>query len=139
MPTFTSRKASRKKITSLLDEIPTFVAGYDHESMDFGRRSPIHMTYSDGTRSDLADYGREWHHFIVRIAWQRTDAATTEDYMDDLAVLVRQKLEDNVDVPGVWENLEFDSEEPSQMGYFTLDGKQYRYEEMRVRVLSICS
>lgn len=138
MPTFTSRKASRKKIAELLDEIATFVAVYDHESMDFGRRSPVAMVHSDGTLSDLADYGREWHSFIVKIVWQRTDGAATEDYVDDLAVLVRQKLEDNVDVAGVWENLEFDSEERSQMGYFPLDGKQYRFEEMRVRVLSIC-
>lgn len=137
-PTLTSRQDSRKKIAELLAEITTLVAVYDHQTKDFGRRSPVAMVHSDGSRTSWTDYAREWHRFIVTLLWGRDDAEDTEDRLDNLARDVRQKLYDNSEIAGFWEDLIFDNDEFSEMDYFLLDGKLYRRELLRVTVYSVC-
>lgn len=136
MTTLTSRKTARAQIAVLLDEI-TGLNVYDHEPKDFGRLSPVAMVYSEGTRTEFPDYAREFHRFWITLYWRRDDPDTTEDYLDDLAQDVRQKLLDNAEEPGYWQDILFD-EDFSETQYLLLDGVQYRSERMRVTVFSVC-
>ncbi len=136
MATMTSRKTSRAQIAALLSAITTFVAVYDHEVKNFDGKSPVATVHSDGSKQQFPDYLREWHRFLITLWWKRTDDDATEDYMDDLAKSVRQKLYDNVEEPGYWHDIEFD-EEYSQMDYVILDGTMYRREMIRVAVLVV--
>lgn len=134
--TQTSRTAARQQIATLLAEIETFVAVYDHATKDFGRRSPVAMAQSDGTRI-TTNFRQEWHRFAIDLFWQRADDDVTEDYSDDLALAVRQKLAQN-DANNVWRDLQFE-DEFSQQDYVLIDGVQYRWERIRVRVQSVLS
>lgn len=136
MPTLTSRKTSRAQMATLLGEISTFVAVYDHQTKNIDGKSPVGMVHSDGSMQTFPDYLREWHRFIVSLLWKRSDDDATEDYIDDLAKDVRQKLYDNVDEAGYWHDIEFD-EEFSEMDYVLIDGEQYRRELIRVAVLVV--
>lgn len=136
MPTMTSRKTSRAQMATLLGEISTFVAVYDHEVTNFDGKSPVGTIHSDGSRQQFPDYLREWHRFVVTLWWKRADDDATEDYLDDLAKAVRQKLYDNVEESGYWHEIEFD-EEYSEMDYVILDGEMYRRERIRVAVLVV--
>jgi len=135
--TLTSRKRTRQQLRDLLDEITTLVEVFDHQAVDFGRRTPVAMVYSDGTRTQFPDYAREYHRFIIEFWWGRDDANLTEDYLDDLAQEVRQKLYDNMEASGYWEDIAFD-EEFSELDYPIVDGIQYRRERLRVTVFVIC-
>ena len=136
MPTLTSRKTSRAQMATLLGEISTFVAVYDHRTNNIDGKSPVGMVHSDGSMQTFPDYLREWHRFIISLLWKRADDDATEDYIDDLAKDVRQKLYDNVDEAGYWHDIEFD-EEYSEMDYVLIDGEQYRREMIRVAVLVV--
>ncbi len=135
--TLISRKTARAKIGTLLSAITTFVAVYDHQVKDFGGKSPVAMVYSDGTQTDRPAYARQRHRYIVELWWKRSDDAATEDYIDDLANSVRQKLIDNDALDGFWEDLTFD-EAGSEMDYIILDGVLYRRERLTVTCLVIC-
>lgn len=132
-----SRSGVRQQLAELLSDITTLVAVYDHETKDFKRQSPVAMVHSDGTRREYAGHAREWHRFLITLWWRRDDGSLTESYLDDLGTAVAQKLLDNSDLPGYWQDLEFD-EEFSEMGYYTVDGVQYRYERLRVVVFACC-
>lgn len=134
--TLTSRKTTRQQLATLLGQITTFVAVYDHETKDFGRRSPVGMVHSDGSRTTWPDFTREFHRCIVTLLWAREDADATEDYLDDLAQAVRQKFYDNQELAGYWHDLEFD-EQFSQLDYPIIDGIMYRRERMRVTVFYV--
>lgn len=136
MPSMTSRKTSRGQLATLLGAISTFVAVYDHQVSNFDGKSPVATIHSDGTRQQFPDYLREWHRFQITLWWKRTDDDATEDYIDDLAKDVRQKIYDNVDEPGYWIDVEFD-EEFSAMDYVILDGQMYRREIIRVSMLVV--
>lgn len=136
--TLTSRKAVRQQIATLLGQITDLVAVYDHQTKDFGRRSPVAMVWSDGTATLTEGYSQDWHRFWVAILWGRDDADATEDYIDDLSQAVRQKLFDNPQVAGVWDDLALGSDF-SQLEYVILDGKQYRLEQFQVLVRSLCT
>lgn len=136
--TLTSRKEPREKIAELLGEITTLVAVYDHQVKDFGRRSPVAMVWSDGTTTLTQGYTHDWHRFWVAVLWDREDGDATEDYIDDLSQAVRQKLFDNPEVAGVWDDLAL-LEEFSLLSYPVLDGRQYRMEQFQVLVKSICT
>lgn len=133
MPTLVTRKTARQRMATLMATITTFVAVYDHQTKDFGGRSPVAMVYSDGSRTTFPDYTRQYHRLLIQLIWRREDDDTTEDYIDDLANEVRQKLIDNTEIAGYWSDLKFD-EENSEMGYFILEGKQYRHEIIPVVV-----
>lgn len=136
MTTLTSRKAAREQLGVLLDTI-TNLTVYDHEPKDFGRLSPIVTVHSDGTRREFPDYAREFHRFWVTTYWRRDDPDATEDRIDDLSQAIAQKLLDNSEIAGYWQDLEFD-EEFSELSYLILDGVQYRSERLRVTVFSVC-
>lgn len=131
MITLISRKLARQRMATLLGTITTFVAVYDHQTKDFGGRSPVAMVYSNGSRTTFPDYTRQYHNLLIQLIWRREDDDVTEDYIDDLANSVRQALIDNTEIAGYWSDLEFD-EENSEMGYFILEGKQYRFETIAV-------
>lgn len=135
-PTLTSRKVARAQLGVLLDTIADLNV-VDHEPKDTGRLSPLLTIHSDGTRSEFPDYPREFHRFWVTWYWRRDDPDATEDAFDDLAVSVRQKLIDNAEAAGYWQDLIFD-EEFSEAAYIILDGIQYRTERLRVTVFSVC-
>lgn len=138
MPTLTSRKTVRQQLATLLtDNVTTLVAAYDHQTKSFGGRSPVAMVHSDGTRSTFPDYAREYHRLLITLLWKRSDDDATEDYMDDLAKDVRQVLYDNAEAAGYWEDLSFD-EEFSEMGYWIIDGAQYRWEVIPVTCYVVC-
>lgn len=84
MIVLTSRKAKRQALASLLGEIDTFVAGYDHQVKDFKGISPIYTVHSAGTRGAYVGYAEEYHRFAVNVIWKRGDADATEDNIDDL-------------------------------------------------------
>lgn len=132
-----SRSDARQKLAELLDTIVELVAVYDHEPKDFGRRSPVATVHSDGSRREFADYAREWHRLLITLWWRRDDGAATESYLDNLGAAVCQTLLDNSDLPGYWQDLVFD-QDYSEMGYFLIDGVQYRYERLRVEVFVCC-
>mgnify|MGYP001568737700 CR=1 FL=1 len=136
MAEMTSRKTSRAQMATLLSAITTFVAVYDHEVKNFDGKSPVATVHSDGSMQTFPDYLREKHRFIVTLWWKRADDDATEDYIDDLAKNVRQKLYDNVGAAGYWHDIEFD-EEYSQLDYVILDGEMYRRETIRVAVLVV--
>ncbi|MFA6168300.1 MAG: hypothetical protein WC700_16885 [Gemmatimonadaceae bacterium] len=136
MTTLTSRKTAREHLATLLDAI-TDLTVYDHEPKDFGGLSPVVTVHGAGSRTEFPDHAREFHRFWLTWYWRRDDPALTEDYMDDLAQDVRQKLLDNTEAAGYWQDLEFD-EEFSEAAYLILDGVQYRSERMRVTVFSVC-
>lgn len=138
MPTLITRKTARQHMATLLGTITTFVAVYDHEPKNPGGRSPIATIHSDGTRTTFPDFARQWHRLIITLWWKRTDGDATEDYIDDLANEVRQKLIDNTQIASKWADLEFD-EEFSEMDYVLLDGTMYRRERIRVSAYIICS
>lgn len=147
--TLTSRKAVRAQLKSTIKsgveaifntalEIDDFsLAAYEAEPKSFGGQSPALTLNSDGTRTDFVDYPREHHRFWLRTYWRRDDPDTTEDAIDDLSQAIRQTLIDNTEVSGYWSDLAFD-DEFSEMAYVIIDGVQYRSEQMRVTVLSIC-
>lgn len=129
-----SRKDARKALRDLLaNEIPAFVESYDHETKDFGRKSPVGMVHSDGTRTQVPGYADEYHAFIITLLWKRDDGQATEDNIDDLARDVRQLFFDHDQEPGLWDDLRFD-EEFSGMDYPLIDNVQYRRERIRVLV-----
>lgn len=135
MPTLTSRKQSRQQLATLLTAgVTDLVAVYDHEVRDFGGRSPVATIHSNGTRTTFPDYTREYHRFLITLLWKRSDDDLTEDYVDDLAADVRQTLIDNAEAAGYWQDLQFDDEADgfSEMGYWIIDGVQYRWERIRV-------
>ncbi len=131
--TLTSRKAPRKQLEELLSQVPAFVETYDHETKDFGRRSPVGMVHSDGTRTQFPGYANEHHGYLVTLLWRRDDGQETEDALDDLSRDVRQKLIDNTTVAGIWDDLLFD-DDFSSLDYPTIDNVQYRRERLRVLV-----
>ena len=136
--TLTGRKTIRQQITTLLDEVTTFVAVYDHEKSDFKHESPVGMVHSDGTRADESvNFNREYHRFIITLMWQRQDDDLTEDYIDDLALEVRQKLVDNAQLDGYWEDL-IVNRDFSEMDYVFVDGRLYRRERMSVTAFVAC-
>lgn len=136
VPTLTSRKLIRQRLATLIDEITTLVAVYDHETKDFERKSPIATVHSDGSMTTFPDYTREFHRFWITIFWARTDDDFVEDYTDDLAAAVRQKLIDNLEEPGYWHDIHFD-EEFSEMDYVIIDGVMYRRERWRITVYAV--
>jgi len=136
MPTMTSRKTSRGQLATLLGQVTTFVNVYDHEVKNFDGRSPVATIHSDGTMQEFPWCLREWHRFIVTLWWKRTDDDATEDYLDDLAKDVRQKLYDNAEESGYWADIKFD-EEFSTQDYVILDGEMYRREMIRLSCLVI--
>jgi hypothetical protein len=135
-PTLTSRKVARTQLGVLLDTIANLTV-FDHEPKDFGLVSPMISVHSDGSKTTFADYAREFHRFWVTWYWRRDDPALTEDSFDDLAVAVRQKLLDNAEAVGYWQDLIFD-EEFSEAAYIVLGGIQHRTERLRVTVFSVC-
>ncbi len=135
VPTLTSRKAVRQQLAVLLDEI-TNLTVYDHEVKDFQRLSPVAMVHSDGTMTTFPDFAREFHRFWISIFWARGDDDATEDYIDDLATAVRQKLLDNLEEAGLWHDIHFD-EEFSELDYPIIDSVMYRRERFRVTVFVV--
>lgn len=133
MPTLISRKTARQRMTTLMQTIATFVNVYDHQIKNFDGKSPVCMVYSDGSRTTFPDYTRQYHSLFIQIIWKREDGDATEDYIDDLANEVRQALVDNAEIASYWTDLDFD-ETKSEMGYFKLEGVQYRYEIIPVEV-----
>lgn len=131
-----SRKTSRAQMATLLGQIATFVNVYDHQVKNFDGKSPVATIHSDGTKQLFPDCLYEWHRFLVTLWWKRTDDDATEDYIDDLARDVRQKIYDNVTAGSYWNDIEFD-EEYSTMDYVILDGEMYRREIIRVSALVI--
>lgn len=136
VPTLTSRKLVRQRLATLLDEITTLVTVYDHETKDFERKSPIATIHSDGTLTTFPDYTREFHRFWISAYWRREDDDITEDYVDDLAAAIRQKLIDNLEETGYWHDIHFD-EEFSEMDYVIIDGVMYRRERWRVTIFVV--
>ena len=127
-----SRKAARQALATALGTITTFVAVYDHETLDFGRRSPVGMVHSDGTGlgpgTSLAG-GERMHGLIISIWWRRDESS--EDYIDDLSQEVYDKLLSLSGPTADWSGLDID-EEFSEMDYLVLDGVMYRRERIRV-------
>lgn len=136
MPTLTTRKTVRAQVATLLDEIANLTV-YDHETKDFQGITPVAMVYSDGTRTEYAFAAWEYHRLRILLLWERADDENTEDYLDDLAVSVRQKLIDNASESGYWNDIEID-DEFSEQGYPIIDGKQYRSEIIRATVKVLC-
>jgi hypothetical protein len=129
-----SRKAVRQALAGLLTTAVTqLVAVYDHETADFGGRSPVAMVYSDGTAPGPAEtYGQHdrQHAMLISLWWLRTDDDATEDYMDDLSEDVIDVVEGN-DEQAQWARMWLD-DGFSQMDYPIVDGKMYRREVLRV-------
>lgn len=125
------RKAARKALAALIeDNVPTFAAVYDHESLDIQGKTPICMVYSDGSQPgpevELSGHGRQ-HALLISIWWERGDS--TEDDIDDLSAEVFTVLEDNYGTTDTWSGMAID-DAFSQMDY-PLAG-QYRREQIRV-------
>lgn len=128
------RNTCRLKIAEILGTVPTLVAVYDHQALDFGRQSPVGMIFSDGSRPGPARTGRNHHYehaFIVELWWARD--GFTEGKMDALTAEVIATYEPyfRQQLPGVWSNLRLD-ESFSQLDYPILDGIQYRRERLRL-------
>ncbi|MFZ1755034.1 MAG: hypothetical protein WBO46_14965 [Caldilineaceae bacterium] len=128
------RKTARKALAALLlANVSDLVAVYDHETVDFGGRSPVAMIYSDGTAPGPAEtfaaHARQ-HALMIALWWRRTDGAATEDYMDDLSAAVLTVLEANDETVN-WDRLWVD-DTFSETGYPILDGQMYRAEFIRV-------
>lgn len=130
----TSRAASRVAIAALLATNTTFVATYDHESLDFQRKSPVGMVHSDGSAPGpartMVARDRE-HALLISIWWARDE--TTEDYIDALSSDVFDLLEANGNQNATWRSMEIDTSF-SNMDYPILDGVMYRREQIRVIV-----
>ena len=142
MATLISRKTSRAQIAVLLNQITTFVAVYDHEMKNFDGRSPVAMVNSDGSRQQFPFYTQQWHRFRISLFWKRADDDATDDYLDDLATAVLQKLYDNAEESGYWADIDFapgGEGEYSEMDYVLVDGEQYRREVIRIAVQVIGS
>lgn len=136
MANLVSRKIPRHQIATLLDEI-TGLTVYNHEPKDFGGVSPLATVHSQSTKTLPDNYANEDHYFWITLYWRRDDPGDTEDYLDDLARDVRQKLLDNRSLSGYWDYLQFDIQK-SDVPYLLIDNVQYRYEVISVVVNSIC-
>ena len=136
MATLISRKIARTQLAVLLDEIAGLNV-YDHEPKDFGRKSPVATVHSRSTKTIFLPYNYELHSYFTTLYWRRDDPGNTEDYLDDLARDVRQKLLDNQTLSGYWDALTFDDNE-SDVQYLLVDSVQYRIERLEVTIRSIC-
>lgn len=129
-----TRAAIRAKLATLLATISTFVATYDHESMDFQRQSPVAMVLNDGTRPGPAitlTSRNHTHAMVIQIWWKREDA--TETLLDTLTEAVFTLLEANQGANDTWSSLELDNNF-SVIGYPIVDSVQYCVEQVRVLV-----
>lgn len=129
-----SRKAARQALATLFsNNIATLVAVYDHETPDFGGRSPVLMIWSDGTApgpaETFAGHFRQ-HRFNVSIWWLWENADTTEDDFDDLSEDVIDTIETN-DETDDWASLWL-VDDFSVTDYPILDGEMYRRETFQV-------
>lgn len=128
-----SRKATRKAVASLIDDnVADLVETYDHETKDFGGRSPICMVYGDGTAPTYAPLMNQ-HALLISLWWRRDDDAATEDYLDDLSGEVRLLLKENVANAPNWSSMTID-DSFSSMDYPIVDGVMYRRETLRVTI-----
>ena len=131
-----SRKEIRQAVATLLSSnVSDLVATYDHQTKDTAGQSPIAMVHSDGTGySPLRthnDLSRQ-HALIIGLLWKRIEEDATEDYLDDLGDDVRDVLDNNYR-NATWKALRVD-QEFSQMDYVTVEGQQYRREQIRIVV-----
>jgi hypothetical protein len=127
-----NRTIAREHLASILGQIGTFVAVYDHEIKDFQGLSPVATIHSDGTQI-ATNFRRQIHAYRVSLWWARSDDDDTEDLMDGLTYDVLAKLSQHRRVPGKWQSLQMDTGF-SEMAYPIVDGQQYRLEVMRVLV-----
>lgn len=141
--TYGSRKAARKKIATLLSQVPGFDRTADHEVKDLLGEERTAMVFSAGTRNVYSGVHDQYFGFWILIIVERVDAATAEDDIDDLEVAARQHLWDNR-VQAEWDDFEFgdgtlEGEDITETFYptdtiFRQDGRQYKHSLFRVTV-----
>lgn len=130
MATLTSPELMRDRIVTELDEISDVtLLGAEPKDLQI---SPLITVHSAGTRrvfvNDCVD---EFHRFWVTLYVRRDDAYAAEDKLNTLATAISQKLHDNHQVTGVWDDIDFDREF-SDIGNLIVNNIQWRVERARV-------
>lgn len=129
------RASGRQKLVALMQTIADFQAVYDHQTLDFGDKSPVCMVFSDGTTDGpavTAAGSDDTHAYAIEYWWTRdlNTASATEASMDALTGQIRALLKRNRGANGVWQHAKIDGF--SQPDNVILDSKQFRRERIRV-------